>query len=309
MNKKCQNQHIYFCADHNYLPFTSATMASILANSSANTKQTFHIISDDITDNDIIKLQNMNDIKKCDVILHKIHKEEFEQCNDMDFGYLSLGSLYRFKIADFFPKDADKVLYLDGDMIVTSPLDDLFATDLENNFAAVVEEKGAIQVQNLQLQSGKYFNAGMILFNTKKFIGHDLLKEALEYYSQNKEKILFHDQDILNGLWDTQTKFIEQKYNVPSFVKHFKNPVIIHYTGFVKKPWHTYCRHPLKNEWLKYAQMSPYKKSANELLIFKIKRFLSNLFYFSKDPTHKKYYILCLFGMNFGIGKKDNKSI
>lgn len=303
------HQHIYFCADHNYLPFTATTMASVLANATTETKQIFHLISDDITENDIEKLKELNSIKKCEIILHIINKDEFKQYNDMNFGYLSIGSLYRFKITDFLPNDADKVLYLDGDMIVTSPLNELFATDLTSYCAGVVEEKGALQTQNLRLKGGKYFNAGMILFNIKELSGHNLLGEALDYYNKNHERILFHDQDILNGLWDTKTKFLEQKFNVPSFVKHFKNPVIIHYTGFVKKPWHAYCRHPLKNEWLKYAQLSPYKKSVFELICFKTKRFLSKLFYFSKDPTHKKYYILCLFGMNFGLGKKDNKKI
>ena len=302
-------QHIYFCADRKYLPCTSATMASILANASSESKQIFHIISDDITKEDVAKLQGLNSIKPCEIKAHLIKQDDFEQYKDMDFGYFNISTLYRFKITDFQPQDCDKVLYLDGDMIITGPLDELFTLDLADYYAGVVEEKGAIQAQNLKLKSGKYFNAGMLIMNLNMLKNHNLLQEALQYYSQNHERILFHDQDILNGLWDSKVKFLEQKFNVPSFVKKFKNPLIIHYTGFVKKPWHTYCRHPLKNEWLKYAQLSPYKKTPLELLCFKAKRLLSKLFYFSKDPTHKKYYILSIFGMNFGIGQKDNKSL
>ena len=164
------HQHIYFCADHNYLPFTATTMASVLANATTETKQIFHLISDDITENDIEKLKELNSIKKCEIILHRINKDEFKQYNDMNFGYLSIGSLYRFKITDFLPNDADKVLYLDGEMIVTSPLDELFATDLTSYCAGVVEEKGALQTQNLRLKGGKYFNSGMILFNIKELL-------------------------------------------------------------------------------------------------------------------------------------------
>lgn len=300
-------QHIYFCADKKYLPCTSATMASVLANSNAGTSIIFHIISDDINEEDINTLQKLKQIKSCEIILHTISPDDFEQYKEMDFGYMSLSSLYRFKILDFAPSDTDKILYLDGDMIVTEALDELFSTDLQNFYAGAVEEKGAFQAKNLQLKSQQYFNAGMLLINLKELKNYDLLQKAAKYYSKNKDKIVSHDQDILNGLWDTKIKFLEQKYNVPSFVKNFRNPTIIHYTGFVKKPWRIYCRHPQKNEWLKYSQLTPYRKTKKQLKLFKFKRFLSKIFYFAKDPTHQRYYILNIIGMNFGIGKKDNK--
>ena len=300
-------QHIYFCADRKYLPCTAATMASILANADIQTQVVFHVISDDITDDDVQKLAELQSIKPCKIMPHLISKDDFAQYNDMDFGYISLGALYRFKIMEYVPENVEKVLYLDGDMIVTEPLNELFATDLQGFYAGVVEEKGAFQAKNLKLKSGRYFNSGMILFNVSALKEHDLLTEALTYYQQNKERIVQHDQDILNGMWDEKVKFLDQKFNVPSFVKKFQNPTVIHYTGFVKKPWHVYCRHPLKNEWLKYAQMSPYKKSPQQLFMFKLKRLLTHIFYFSKDPTHKKYYILSILSMNFGLGKKDNK--
>lgn len=302
-------QHIYFCADRKYLPCTSATMASVLANAHPQTNIVFHLISDDITDDDVQKLSALSRIKPCKIVPHLISQADFAQYKDMDFGYMSLSTLYRFKIMEYVPQGVEKVLYLDGDMIVTEPLDELFATDLTGYFAGVVEEKGAFQTANLRLKSGQYFNAGMILFNVEVLKKHNLLEEALIYYRQNKERIVSHDQDILNGLWDQKVKFLDQKFNVPSFVKKFKNPVVIHYTGFVKKPWHAYCRHPQKNEWLKYAQMSPYKKSPMALLLFKFKRLLTKIFYFTKDPTHKRYYILSILSTNFGLGKKDQKHL
>lgn len=300
-------QHIYFCADRKYLFCTSAVMASILANSLPHSRQVFHIISDDIITADLAKLKELNNIKSCDIVLHAIKKEDFADYAGMDFGYISLGCFFRLKILDFAPEGVNKVLYLDGDMIVTAPLDELFDTDLEGYYAGVVEEKSAIQVQNLRLKSGRYFNSGMILFNLPALKGHNLPVEAAKWFKYNHEWMIMRDQDILNGIWDGKVKFVEQKFNVPSFVKDFANPVIIHYTGFVKKPWHFYCRHSLKNEWLKYAQLTAYRKSPFQLFLFKTVRFLSKIFYFAKDPTHKNYYILCVLGMNFGLGKKDNK--
>jgi lipopolysaccharide biosynthesis glycosyltransferase len=301
-------QHIFFCADRKYLPFTAVTMTSVLANATPDSRQVFHLISADINEEDIAVLRTLNSLKECAVELHTIRAEDFSAWQKMDFGYISLGCLYRFKILDFVPQGVEKVLYLDGDMIVTGPLDDLFAENLDGYAAGAVEEKGAFQTQNLHLKGGRYFNSGMLLLNVKALAQHDILAEALAYYRENHEHIVSHDQDILNGMWDEKVKFLAQKYNVPSFVKHFANPLVIHYTGFVKKPWHAYCRHPQKNVWLKYAQMSPYKKSVWQLGFFLLKRLLTEIFYFAKEPTHRRYYVVSILSMNFGIGKKDDKS-
>ncbi len=245
-------------------------------------------------------------IKDCSIEFISIDKSIFKDFK-MDMGYLSLATFYRFLIPSISPKGIDRALYLDGDMIITQPLDDLFSTDFQGKKAAVVEEKNALQAKNLKLKSKKYFNAGMMLLNLKEINKDTLLKDAFDYYNKHQAIIVSHDQDILNGMWDGCLKFIDQKYNVPTFVKNFKNPVIIHYTGFMKKPWAYFAKHPHNNEWIKYNQMTPYKKTSFELFIFRLKRLCSKAFLFIKDPTHKKYYVIHFLGIKFGLGTKDNK--
>lgn len=299
-------QHIYFCADNKYVPFATVTMASILANADKNTPIYFHIIGDDISEQTEQKVNQLKNIRSVDIDFIKISQDIFKDFK-MDMGYLSQAAFYRFLIPSLAPLDADKVLYLDGDMIVTGPLNELFAQDLDGFKAGVVEEKGAFQVQNLSLKSGRYFNSGMMLLNLKEINKDTLLSEALEYFKTHKTQMVCHDQDILNGLWDERVKFLEQKYNVPSFVKKEKNPLIIHYTGFMKKPWAYFSRHPQKRLWLKYLQLTAFRKTGWEMFWFKFKELLSRAFLFVKDPTHKKYYIVHFFGIRFGLGSKDDK--
>ena len=302
-------QHIYFCADNKYIPFTAVTMASILLNAKKDEEIFFHIIGNDILDVEKNKVNQLKNIKSCEIDFISVDDSIFtDLMSKMNMGYLSVAAFYRFLIPSLASKNIDKVLYLDGDMVITGPLNELFDVDLDGYMAGVVEEKGAFQVGNLSLKGKKYFNSGMMLLNLKEINADDFLSDAFTYYEKNCTQITCHDQDILNGLMDEKAKFLTQKYNVPSFVKCEKDPLIIHYTGFMKKPWLCFSRHPLKKQWHKYAQLTAYKKCPLELLCFNLKSFLSKIFLLVKDPTHKKYYVMHLLGLKFGLGTKDDKS-
>ncbi len=299
-----QTQHIYFCTDDKYVPYTAVTMASILDNATPQTAICFYLIGNDIRSQTKEKINELKKIHPVQIKYITVDENKFQDFS-MSMGYLSQAAFYRFLIPSLAPSNVDKVLYLDGDMIVTGALDDLFAQNLEGYKVGAVEEKNAIQAKNLNLKSGRYFNSGMLLLNLKEIDKQHFLTDAAAYFQKHRSKIISHDQDILNGLWDGKVKFLEQKYNVPSFVKTEPKPLIIHYTGFMKKPWLSFSRHPQKKKWLKYLQMTAFKKNALEMFLFKIKEILSRLFLFKKDPTHTNYYIVHFFGIRFGIGKKN----
>ncbi len=303
-----ETQHIYFCSDNKYLPYSAVTMASILNNSSPSSIQHFHIIGNDISSISKEKVNQLKSIKSCEIEYLEIDDSIFDDFkHKIDMGYLSFACFYRFLIPSLAPKDITKVLYLDGDMLITAPLDDLFATDISGYKSAVVEELGAIQVQNLSLKSGKYFNSGMMLLNLKEINQSTFLNDALDYFTKNHHNITCHDQDILNGLWDEKVKFISDKYNAVSFNKTVKNPIIVHFTGFMKKPWQYYAKHKYKRLWQSHQDLTAYRLTPLSKIVFNLKSFAFKLFSIIKDPTHKKYYIAHILGIKFGLGKKDDK--
>lgn len=301
-------QHIYFCTDKKYLPHAAVTMASVLRNAHKRTRISFHILGSDLDDEARQKLRQLNQIAPCEIECINVNPHKFDTFF-MNMGYLSMATYYRFLIPQIAPKEAEKVLYLDGDMIVTAPLDNLFKTNMQNYKIAAVEEKDAFQTAKLGLKSKRYFNAGMILFNLKNINKKTFFAEAEKYFIMNKQNITSHDQDVLNGIFDGQVKFVDVRYNVESFVKNIKDPLIIHYTGFMKKPWLYFSRHPQKYLWRKYEQMTPWRKNFWQLRWFDIKEFASKIFFIKKDPTHTKHYIVHFMGARFGIGKKDDKQM
>lgn len=301
-------KHIYFCADNNYVPFTAVTMASILKNANNNDDLAFHIIGDDITQKTKNKLMNLKSIKNCEINFIDVDSSIFDDLKGkIEMGYLSMACFYRLLIPKFAAKNVSKALYLDGDIIVRSSLTELFNTDITEVMAAAVEEPGAIQVQNLSLKHGKYFNSGMLLLNLDEIRKTNLLEEAFDYFASNHHNFVCRDQDILNGIWDGKVKFIKEEFNTVTFNKNVKNPIIYHFTGFMKKPWKYFAKDPYRAEWMNYLQQSPYKKTVPEMFIFKLKGILAKTLFFIKDPTHKKYYIVQILGIKFGVGKKDDK--
>jgi lipopolysaccharide biosynthesis glycosyltransferase len=302
--------HIYFCADNKYIPFTSVTITSILKNANKTDELFFHIIGDDIKDSTKSKLNELKSIKNFDIEFLDVDPSIFDSLKGkIDMGYLSMACFYRLLIPKLAPKGVTKALYLDGDMIVRGSLKPLFEKDIKNFMAAVVEEKGVdTQIANLNLKNKQYFNSGMLLLNIDEINKTNLLEDAFEYFLNNHHKFICRDQDILNGIWNGKVMFINDTYNTVSFNKKAKNPLIFHFTGFMKKPWRYFSKSPYKAEWISYLQLGPYKHTTLSLIKFNIKGFLSRLLFIIKDPTHKNYYIAQLLGLKFGLGKKDDKN-
>jgi lipopolysaccharide biosynthesis glycosyltransferase len=207
--------------------------------------------------------------------------------------HLTLETYYRFLVPDLF-KDYDRVLYLDCDMVVNRDITELYFTDLEGYYAAVVrdidfiakcvESKEFFQkniLKHLKINDYfDYFQAGMILFNVpeirKRFTSEKLFETALSH------KWHFHDQDVLNHLLNGKVRYVDLKWNVFSLLEQgsdrsmlvkdylaagfaegyreaVNNPYIVHFAG-VPKPWDDLTV-DLSPVFWKYARNSPYYES------------------------------------------------
>ena len=96
-------------------------------------------------------------------------------------------------------------------------------------------------------------------------------KEFAEKYA---EKLIFNDQDILNGLlhdrkllipfrWNIQDGFLRKRRHlrqqaIPKLIEELKHPVIIHFTGH-RKPWLHICQSPYQKLFFKYLDMTRWK--------------------------------------------------
>ena len=123
-----------------------------------------------------------------------------------------------------------------------------------------------------------------------------MIKDSVSYLNKNRTQIIYQDQDILNGLFNTQYKDLPLKWNANKGIymrtdtKHTyadheakivqKNPGIIHFTGHVAKPWYWgWMPHPLSDEYWKYLKYTDFYSSTHREFMFlkRIKQYVERI--------------------------------
>ncbi|MBW4554039.1 MAG: glycosyltransferase family 8 protein [Aphanocapsa sp. GSE-SYN-MK-11-07L] len=291
---------IVCAADNNYAMPLAVTMRSVIENLKADRKIIFFVIDGGITTFNQQKILKSLPNRQCDVqflqisdALVKLIREAHELPESSDLGiksdYVSIASFYRLLISDILPPEIEKVIYLDCDLIVEGDLEQLWQVNLDENYLLAVRDTwipnvscptAKLNYEQLGIAPGsKYFNAGVLVLNLKKWRANQMSPKALQYFKQNLPYIGWYDQGLLNALlvgqwgeldprwnfnatsfydyasenylpWhESKSMFSEETYN--NLVRH---PFILHYVS-VKKPWTS--RHtPRKDLFFKYIDMT-----------------------------------------------------
>lgn len=129
---------------------------------------------------------------------------------------LSVEAYFRIVALNLLPKEMERILYLDVDMIVKKSLDVLYQTDFGGCAAIACQDIygyvfGATQQSEKRLmlrKRGNYFNSGMILFNLDWFRTTGCAARILEYVYENEEMLLWEDQDALNVMLEEKVKLV-----------------------------------------------------------------------------------------------------
>lgn len=179
-------------------------------------------------------------------------------------------------------EDIDRILLIECDVIVNGPIIDLYKTDLENNYMSGLYMMFPAKYNIYDKNHPWYINGGIILFDLKKMRevesetniiryfekseGYESAETAL--YSLYMDKIL--PMDPKYHLIPEMLFFNQKQREVLNSSKEYysntiietaiKNPVMIHYANsFYGRPWQKKCTHPLKNVYLNYMELSPWK--------------------------------------------------
>ena len=297
--------------DNNYTQHACVATTSFCHNNPG--RHNFYIISDNISDNDQEKMAKLVKSYKGNIEFFFIKKEEI---TDFPIGektansYVSLATYFRLFMFDVLPISINKILYLDCDIIVNCSLEKLWNYNSDSCILAIEDNITYTKNNCKRLQYNEmysYFNAGMLLINLQEARFFLNIKIASEYIRTHK--IIYHDQDVLNGIFHDKKTFVDVKYNlldiylvknapIPNRYKDqisdaIKNPYIVHFSGPLK-PWHKECKNPYKHLYYKYLKMTPGRdyKPVYKYNTFKERAlFLAKLFVkYILEKLHIKYY-------------------
>lgn len=220
--------------------------------------------------------------------------------------------------------EADKVLYLDSDILVQKDIHELFDIDINEYYALVTRDYQAIlnyHVNKIGLTDGSYFNSGIMLLNLKKMREDNATDKLISY----KLNTMYHfmDQDAFNVIFGNKVKYISYRYNILScFVEDldmyelsdiyqedltgyktkkslYQSCAIIHLGG-EKKPW-IYNLGYLSKLYKKYYNKTVFfDKKLNLKHIQQRNSLLENIFSVKND-NKKRHKVITVFGIKIKI--------
>lgn len=276
------NDIIIVCAgNREFFTPMKVMLKSLLVNTKQNVNGYIMNCGWTVSDKEIFKKSFLDD----NIKLNFIDVPKYECFNEFKISDdITIESYFRLFIPELLPDNIEKVVYLDADLVVEGDIKELWEIDMKDSIIMAVTEmnsKAYLVSSPLALPSYqdlcipekcKYFNAGVLKIDLKKWKQLNLSKKIITYLINNKEKVLWHDQDGLNAiLWDKWTElpkawnvmtalFFEKEYekigmNIVSAEQIMNNPKIIHYTNRKDKPWKNTCMHPLKNRYFYYKNL------------------------------------------------------
>lgn len=255
---------IVCAADTNYVEHCTVMLTSLFQKNRGESI-TVHLLSDGMSDAGIASIDKAVSSFGGTFRVYPIDPELLKKCPIKATDHLSLATYNRLLMAEILPREIDKLLYLDCDIVIRGSLRELFDTPLDGYALAAVEEMGctrpdAYERLGFDPKYG-YFNAGVLLVNLAYWRQIDSVNLFFDYIAANYDRIVAHDQDVLNALFHAKCLHLDCKWNVEEAFYHhcvlkrlgfnrklrraLLHPVVLHYT-WKPKPWDPDCRHPFR---------------------------------------------------------------
>ncbi len=160
-------------------------------------------------------------------------------------------------------EDADRVLYLDCDILVKRPIGDLFDTDMRGSPLAACSDltylhfikrhewPGRTSAKELLRDQRNYFNAGILLIDCVKWRQEQFFEKIHALLAKPPAPLFFADQDALNVIFQDNYERLDPRWNSCAILNAFeegeedlariaelcaRDPWIIHFIG-PAKPW------------------------------------------------------------------------
>lgn len=233
--------HIALAIDDDFVKPASIAISSVIFNN-PDKKLCFHIFTTEINESNLGKIKEIN-IGTSAIKIHIFSDDFFSNYQTKDS--LPKSMYYRLMIPYILNSNISKVLYMDADIVCTSPIDELIRLDLGSyKIAACVDgyvaENEKYYLENIGvINPSNYFNSGVMLINVEQWNEFNVLDKFNALIL--KRNYTYPDQDVLNIILQNEVLFLDGKFN--TFSTHngkYKNDlkydyiVFLHFAGPLK---------------------------------------------------------------------------
>ena len=244
-----KNYNFLYCFDEGYNTQTLASIYSVSKNIK-NGNISIYILhkNPETFESFAQKIKGFNNIDK--VKIFKFEKDLSNYPNLKD-SHVSEATYYRLFISEYISEEVDHLIYLDSDVfcinnpeyILNYKINELLNSSYTISVTTELFKNSINQeiFNKLNLKNEKYFNAGVMLIDYKKWTNLINIEKLLILLDELKNEIDNWDQDLLNKVFDGNylelTNFLNFRIN--SHVKRIfyqNSSFFIHFAGN-HKPW------------------------------------------------------------------------
>lgn len=276
--------HLTTLTDRNFVIPTIVMMTSAQESMAAGSRYYFHLFHSNLEPWQIKAFQRLV-TPRFTISIRQLQAEDNKFSHLPNCGRHGQPALMRLYLPNLLP-EIDKVIYLDGDIIVTKDLVELYNTPLGDNLlAAVKEPEGPNPVKyHENIPSNSYFNTGVMVLDLARMRDENLIQQFIDNAPTVIQFWQCADQDIINYTCANRIHPLHPRYNyLPDLFKwqpeltlddfnlaHMTNyadiaeveadSAIIHIAGSQdRRPWQR-CNGTFSPLWLNYFLRSPLKR-------------------------------------------------
>lgn len=215
MEKSNMNEYIsiVLICDDNYIIPTSVAITSMIDSKKQESKYRIYIVAASLSE-DNENLFKTFAVKNVEINIIKENANRFQSLHTFDENAIcvaSVAALLKFVLPELL--NEDKVLYLDGDILVKEDLSELFHNNIEDYLAGVIIDSGSIYYKHQYVEKVEhYFNSGVMLLNLKKFRDEDITSKLIQTKKNLTDSNLM-DQNVFNIVLDGRIKCLPIRYN------------------------------------------------------------------------------------------------
>lgn len=307
---------VVFICDRHYVIPTAVAITSLIENRNPQTHYDIYVIAAELSETEINKFFEFRE-RQADIHVISVSLKKFEGIRKSF--YITPAACLKFDLPNLIPQ-YNKVLYLDGDILIQKDLSGLCAINIDDAYAGVVND---IVLTENDLHIQDYFNSGVMLLNLK-LLRENNMPAALLNLRKSSTGFTYMDQDCFNLLFEKKVQFLPMTYNCfygfflrfrkkytldyinqgfetayASYEEMKKDSHIVHLVGW-DKPW-LYFDSTLAREWDDYFQRSPFKHHQLKRKSMKLEDFIE-----SHDVLNNVYYFFRFWrgkGFKFAVGK------
>ena len=276
----CDRIHVLFCTNAEYIKHVAVSLASIVDSNGHNCLD-IHVIIPVGGGCLIDRLrQSIGQHQDCAL---RVYEAPSSGLNSFFVsGHVSRETYLRIFSADILPADLEKVVYLDGDVVVVGDLRELWQIELGDCIlAAAPDHFRQDRKTTLGLAGNKaYVNAGVLLINLARWREEALTQRLVRYIEKAGTRLELHDQDAINGVLHGNILVLDRRWNVQApmfravrrcFPKEYdkiraatRRPAIIHYSG-AEKPWRFRASVARKRDYRRFKRRTAWRDDRPEM--------------------------------------------